>query len=73
MITRVLQRLGWPFATQRITKGDEEGLNKIGERIFNLQRAIRMREGWGGRHGDRLLDAFHDIPKQDDSMAALLL
>jgi aldehyde:ferredoxin oxidoreductase len=45
---------------------DEEGLNKIGERIFNLQRAIRMREGWGGRHGDRLLDAFHDIPIQDE-------
>ncbi len=45
---------------------DEEGLNKIGERIFNLLRAIRMREGWGGRQGDKLLDAFHDIPKQDE-------
>lgn len=41
---------------------DEEGLNKLGERIFNLQRAIRLREGWGGRQGDRLLDAFHEIP-----------
>jgi len=45
---------------------DQAGLNKIGERIFNLQRAIRMREGWGGRQGDKLLDAFHDIPKQDE-------
>ncbi len=41
---------------------DEEGLNKLGERIFNLQRAIRLREGWGGRQGDRLLDAFYEIP-----------
>jgi aldehyde:ferredoxin oxidoreductase len=28
---------------------DEEGLNKLGERIFNLQRAVHLREGWGGR------------------------
>ena len=41
---------------------DEEGLNKLGERIFNLQRAIRLREGWGGRQGDKLLDAFYEIP-----------
>jgi aldehyde:ferredoxin oxidoreductase len=41
---------------------DEEGLNKLGERIFNLQRAIRLREGWEGRQGDRLLDAFYEIP-----------
>jgi aldehyde:ferredoxin oxidoreductase len=41
---------------------DEEGLNKLGERIFNLQRAIRLREGWEGRQGDRLMDAFYEIP-----------
>jgi len=41
---------------------DEEGLNRLGERIFNLQRAIRLREGWPGRHGDRLLDAFYKVP-----------
>jgi len=41
---------------------DEAGLNKFGERIFNLQRAIRMTEGWGGRQGDRLLDATYKIP-----------
>jgi aldehyde:ferredoxin oxidoreductase len=41
---------------------DETGLNKIGERIFNLQRAIRLRQGWGGRQEDRLLDYLHDEP-----------
>lgn len=41
---------------------DEAGLNKIGERIFNLQRAIMLRQGWGGRKGDRLLDHFHEKP-----------
>ena len=28
---------------------DEEGLNRIGERVFNLQRAILVREGHRGR------------------------
>jgi len=41
---------------------DEAGLNRIGERIFNLQRAILLRQGWGGRQGDRLLDYLHDEP-----------
>lgn len=41
---------------------DEEGMNKFGERIFNLQRAILMREGWGGRQGDRLLDYLYERP-----------
>jgi aldehyde:ferredoxin oxidoreductase len=41
---------------------DEEGLYKIGERILNLQRAIRLRQGWGGRKGDRLLDYLHTQP-----------
>ena len=41
---------------------DETGLSKIGERIFNLQRAILLRQGWGGRQGDRLLDYLHDEP-----------
>ncbi len=43
---------------------DEAGLSKIGERIFNLQRAILLREGWQGRQGDRLLDYLHDEPLQ---------
>lgn len=41
---------------------DEAGLNKIGERIFNLQRAILLRQGWPGRRGDVLLDYIHDSP-----------
>ena len=43
---------------------DEAGLNRIGERVFNLQRAIMLRQGWGGRQGDRLLDYLHDEPLQ---------
>ena len=41
---------------------DEAGINKIGEKIFNLQRAILLREGWQGRQGDKLLDYFHEKP-----------
>ncbi len=41
---------------------DEAGLNRIGERVFNMQRAILLRQGWGGRWGDRLLDYLHDEP-----------
>ncbi|MFH1646140.1 MAG: aldehyde ferredoxin oxidoreductase N-terminal domain-containing protein [Chloroflexota bacterium] len=41
---------------------DEAGLNGIGERIFNQQRAVLLRQGWGGRKGDRLLDYLHDEP-----------
>jgi aldehyde:ferredoxin oxidoreductase len=40
----------------------EEGLLKMGERIFNLQRAIVLRQGWGGREGDRLLDYLYEEP-----------
>jgi aldehyde:ferredoxin oxidoreductase len=43
---------------------DEAGLNRIGERVFNIQRAIMLRQGWGGRRGDRLLDFLHDEPLQ---------
>ena len=41
---------------------DEAGLNKIGERIYNMQRAILLRQGWGGRAGDKLLDYLHEEP-----------
>ncbi|RLC93752.1 MAG: hypothetical protein DRI39_04870 [Chloroflexi bacterium] len=41
---------------------DEEGLYTIGERVFNLQRAILLREGWRGRQDDRLPDEWHDSP-----------
>jgi aldehyde:ferredoxin oxidoreductase len=43
-------------------KIDEIEHNKIGEMVFNLQRAILLRQGWGGRQGDRLLDYLHDEP-----------
>jgi aldehyde:ferredoxin oxidoreductase len=43
---------------------NEAFLNRIGERIFNLQRAILLRQGWPGRQGDRLLDYLHDEPLQ---------
>ncbi len=38
---------------------DEAGLFKMGERIFNLQRAVLLRQGWPGREGDRLLEHFY--------------
>jgi aldehyde:ferredoxin oxidoreductase len=41
-----------------------EAFNRLGERVFNLQRAILMREGWGGREGDRLLDYLFTEPIQ---------
>jgi aldehyde:ferredoxin oxidoreductase len=44
---------------------DTAGLNKIGERIYNLQRAILLRQGSGGRQGDRLMDYLHEEPLQD--------
>jgi aldehyde:ferredoxin oxidoreductase len=48
-------------------KTDEPGIAKIGERICNLQRAIHLRQGWGGRKEDRILDYYHDEPlKQGD-------
>jgi aldehyde:ferredoxin oxidoreductase len=47
-------------------KMDEEQLNRIGERIFNLQRAILVKEGRGGREGDSLLDVFHTRPLQHE-------
>jgi aldehyde:ferredoxin oxidoreductase len=43
-------------------KIDEIEHNKIGERVFNLQRAILLRQGWGGRRGDTLPDYLHDEP-----------
>jgi aldehyde:ferredoxin oxidoreductase len=43
---------------------DEVELEKIGERVFNMQRAVSMVQGWGGRSGDRLLDYHHNEPIQ---------
>jgi aldehyde:ferredoxin oxidoreductase len=40
----------------------EEELRLIGERIFNVQRAILIKQGWGGRNGDRIMDYFFMEP-----------
>jgi aldehyde:ferredoxin oxidoreductase len=39
-----------------------DDLNRMGERIFNLQRAILMRQGWGGRKGDAIMDYLYEQP-----------
>jgi aldehyde:ferredoxin oxidoreductase len=41
---------------------DEQSLNRIGERVLNLQRAIHAREGHRGRSDDRLPDEWHISP-----------
>ncbi len=41
---------------------NEKELNRIGERIYNLQRAILLRQGWRGRQGDQLLDYYFKVP-----------
>jgi aldehyde:ferredoxin oxidoreductase len=41
---------------------DRAGVAAIGERIFNQQRAILLKQGWGGRNGDMLLDYFFTAP-----------
>ncbi|HUU62817.1 MAG TPA: aldehyde ferredoxin oxidoreductase N-terminal domain-containing protein [Dehalococcoidia bacterium] len=40
----------------------EEELNRMGERIFNLQRAILAREGHRGRESDVLDESFYTRP-----------
>ena len=41
---------------------DEEGLYRIGEKVFNLQRAILAREGHEGRQGDKLPEFVFSTP-----------
>jgi aldehyde:ferredoxin oxidoreductase len=41
---------------------DMKELYKIGERVFNLQRAILAREGHRGKKDDRIIEANHTIP-----------
>jgi aldehyde:ferredoxin oxidoreductase len=41
---------------------DTAEFNRTGERIFNLQRAILLRQGWGGRKGDTILGYFFTEP-----------
>jgi aldehyde:ferredoxin oxidoreductase len=46
---------------------DEEGLYRIGERIFNLQRAVLTREGWRGREHDALEEFNFTVPLKGDT------
>ena len=41
---------------------DEEELIRTGERIYNLQRAILVKHGWGGRNGDTLPELLFTDP-----------
>jgi aldehyde:ferredoxin oxidoreductase len=41
---------------------DDAEFATAGERIFNLQRTILLRQGWQGREGDRILDYFFTEP-----------
>lgn len=45
---------------------DEGGLYKIGERVFNLQRAILVREGHRGRDFDCISEQSYAIPLEYD-------
>lgn len=45
---------------------DEEGLYRIGERVFNLQRAILAREGHTGRVHDSLEEFEYEVPLRGD-------
>ena len=46
---------------------DEEGLYRIGERVFNLQRAILTRDGWKGRENDSLEEFNFTMPLKGDT------
>jgi aldehyde:ferredoxin oxidoreductase len=41
---------------------DDTEMEIIGERIFNQQRAAMIRDGWGGRGGDRMLEYYYQEP-----------
>ena len=47
---------------------DEAELFKMGERNFNLQRAVLLRQGWSGREGDRIMEHFHTFPLQKNEL-----
>jgi len=44
---------------------DESSIYQLGERIFNLQRAIHVRERQCGREGDTLPEFWYSIPLQE--------
>ncbi len=44
---------------------DPEGLKRLGERIFNLQRAVLRREGLATRETDRIHEMFYKVPLKE--------
>jgi aldehyde:ferredoxin oxidoreductase len=42
----------------------DTALAQMGERIFNLQRAILLRQGWRGKKDDTLMDYYFSTPLQ---------
>ena len=50
------------FSAVTGTETDEAGLYRMGERVFNQQRAVLIRDGRRGREDDRLPDDWHDEP-----------
>ena len=66
--------MGDPSAESRILSAvtgddiDEKGLYRIGERVFNLQRAIHVREGHKGRESDQIPEAFFTTPVKGHAM-----
>jgi aldehyde:ferredoxin oxidoreductase len=49
---------------------NEEGLYRIGEKVFNLQRAILIREGHRGREDDRIPEEWHTVPLKSNAVNA---
>jgi aldehyde:ferredoxin oxidoreductase len=45
---------------------DEQELYRIGERVFNLQRAVLARDGHGRRETDTIPESFFTIPLDED-------
>ena len=46
---------------------DEEGLNKIGERVFNMERAVIAREDPRGRKIDEIPEFCFTVPKESEA------
>ncbi|NLD38315.1 MAG: hypothetical protein GX654_15745 [Desulfatiglans sp.] len=43
-------------------------LEHYGEKVFNLQRTILLREGWKGRYDDRLLNYLYNKPLKEGEL-----
>jgi len=41
---------------------DEQALYNVGSKVFNLQRAILLREGWKAKEDDKLPDEWYEKP-----------